>query len=424
MDNTFLDVVSPIQQKIPALRNDTVSVYILPKSKDGRYIFFNKDQLMFMYHLVRFNYFDRDIAEKIYYTLTRKEKLSSRWFQKLIGNRSYPISIYDKAQIKTTKKVTSKKIYYVNKKFASWLFEQINEHEDLLDRLLITEYDNSMHSIVANNLFGGKPSTVNYHDYTIRSLVASYAYQIVKQIPDDSTENINIQFSFPVNKQITTLLPDSTIFVYGKAYHFEYDNDTEQQYRLLSKVIRYIENSPFHDTNIYFIFNVVQKKNDLSISKRITTFLKNIETNNYHEQAFIEHLETEKIGIYGYPEFQSINQVAQSILIDLGIYHYSKPNLDMINNFSGLPYLADEIDEVPDGDFFDYYVRCQNDDFELITIPLIHIDYGKVGNDQWIKAIKKKYKDSYEHIGLVYSGQITTQFQMLDDDFFISLYLA
>lgn len=424
MADTFLDIISPVQQKIPALRKDTVSVFILPKSKDGRYIFFNKEQLMFMYHLVRFNYFDRDIAEKIYYILTRKKSLSTRWFQKLIGNRSYPISIYDKSQIKSSKKVSSKKIYYVNKKFTSWLFEQLNEHDDLLERLSITEYDESMHSIVANNLFGGKPSTVNFHDYTIRSLVASYAYHIVERLIDDTPEEINVQFSFPTNKQITTLLPDSTLFIYGKEYHFEYDNDTEQQFRLLSKVIRYIENSPFHDTNIYFIFNVAQKKSDPTISKRISTFLKNVESNSYNNKPFIEHLSNENIGIYGYPEFQSIHQVAQSILSDLGKYINSKPSLDQINNFSGFPYYADSIKSAEKEDFFDYYVTCQNDDFETIIIPLIYIDYAKVGNEQWLQSIKEVYQDSYLYIGLIYSSKITTQFQMLSDDFFISLYLS
>lgn len=421
MSNNFFNVSKPKIQRLPTLKKDTVAIYVLPKDTNGRYILFNKEQLVFLYHLLRFNYFDREIAENIYYISTRKEKLSLRTFQKFIGNKSYPLSIYEKKEV--SKKITNKKLYYVNKKFASWLLDELLKHADILKLLSVTEFNNSFHSLSANNIEGGKPKSINYHDYTIRKLMSHYARNISKSLINNTVDELNIQISFPVNKKISNILPDSTMFVFGKPFYFEYDNDTEQQYRLLSKVIRYIENTPFYDTNIYFIFKVADKKDDLSISKRIETFSNNVSSNYYHDIPFLEHLKTNKINIYAYPIFQSVEPVKETILKKSLPNFQSILDVNLINNFSGFPYFVDELIKTSSDSDFDYVIKCQNDDFDTIEIPIKLFSYSEIGNSNKLQTLKQKYQHQYQNIAILFFGGLKTQFENINDNYFIPIYI-
>lgn len=416
MENNPFFSSNLVSKKTVFIPKDTIAYFTISES-NNQYIFFNKDRLLLMYHLVRFGYFDRETINNIYFTITRKKSLTKQWLQNIIGNSRYPISASDsKLNGKT-------KIYYINSKFVRWLLTELLDHQDIMASISLTEREDSMHSIATNGLYGGKPKSINKHDYTIRVLTSKYAREVVEKIPHIDTETLNIQYSFPVNREISTLLPDSALFINNKVYYFEYDNGTEPQWKLLSKILRYISNTHFEDTNVYFIFNVAHKKRDLYMSERIFGFLNNIETNEYENKTIVESLASNNVNVFGLPEFQSITPVTESILSNMSIKK-KQMTVELLNSSRGLPFEIESIKSANDNSIFDYYVTYQNEYFLTSKMPIVFIDYGKAGNAHLLARLKSIYQSDYDHICLIYSESITTQFQILKDDFFIAVYLS
>ena len=75
-------------------KNDTIPkdaiAYYLPHPNGNKRVFFTKDTLLLMYHLVRLKFFSREMILDQYYILTGKN-LGHRTLYSLIGNSRMPI---------------------------------------------------------------------------------------------------------------------------------------------------------------------------------------------------------------------------------------------------------------------------------------------------------------------------------------------
>lgn len=394
-----------------------VAIYPISKS-NHQYIFFSRNRLYLMYHLLRFGYFDRGIIDNIYYTLSIKNSLTKQWLQSLIGGRGHPISEY------TDFKDGKRKIYYINKSFASWLLDEIQKHKDIVQDLLVTEYDGSLHSISTNNIRGGKPKSVNHHDLVTRRIASDCSRAVVQattlEIQKPQEQPLNIQFSFPTNRVVSNILPDATLFVNGVPFYIEYDNGTEKQWKLQSKILRYMSNPEFRNAAIFFVFKVANKR---VISKRITTFLSNIEHSVFDGNSVLSIITRAGISIYGYPIINATKQISVSIVNSMDLASPQPLTVGKLNGGSSFPYEAEAV-TIPhlENDFL-YFVDVLNEYYESETIPVLSIEYGKAGNETLLREIYDRYHSSYDHIALLFTASVSEQFQEFDyGGYYIPIY--
>lgn len=371
-----------------------------------------------MYHLLRFGYFDRGIIGNIYYTLSKKNSLTKQWLQSLIGGRGHPISEYPDF------KDGKRKIYYINKSFATWLLDEVQKHEDIVQDLLVTEYDGSLHSISTNNLRGGKPKSVNHHDLVTRRIASDCSRAVVQattlEIQKPQEQPLNIQFSFPTNRVVSNILPDATLFVNGVPFYIEYDNGTEKQWKLQSKILRYMSNPEFKNAAIFFVFKVANKR---VISKRITTFLSNIEHSVFDGNFVLSTITRSGISIYGYPIINATKQIGVSIVNSMDLASPQTLTVGKLNGGSSFPYEVEAV-TIPhlENDFL-YFVDVLNEYYESETIPVLSIEYGKAGNETLLHEMYDRYHTSYNHIALLFTSSVSEQFQEFDyDGYYIPIY--
>ena len=394
-----------------------VAIYPISKS-NHQYIFFSRNRLYLMYHLLRFGYFDRAIIDNIYYTLSTKNSLTKQWLQSLIGGRGHPISEY------TDFKDGKRKIYYINKSFATWLLDEIQKHKDIVKDLLVTEYDGSLHSISTNNLRGGKPKSVNHHDLVTRRIASDCSRAVVQattlEIQKPQEQPLNIQFSFPTNRVVSNILPDATLFVNGLPFYIEYDNGTEKQWKLQSKILRYMSNPEFRKAAIFFVFKVANKR---VISKRITTFLSNIEHSVFDGNSVLSTINRAGISIYGYPIINATKQIGVSIINSMNLANPQTLTVGKLNGGSSFPYEVEAV-TIPhlENDFL-YFVDVLNEYYESETIPVLSIEYGKAGNETLLREMYDRCHTSYDHIALLFTSSVSEQFQEFDyDGYYIPIY--
>ena len=403
--------------------SDAVEYFVLSESKMD-YIFFNKEQLLLMYHLIRFGYFDREIISNLYSSLAPKKALKSLWLQGCIGNRNFPISAYEERDGR-------KKIYYVNSKFAKWLFSVLPNHNDLYELSFVTEYDYSMFSIAANNLYGGKPRTVNIHDLNTRRFCARITKDISERCQHLSFLELNFQFSFPTNRQAVTALPDAAIFVKGKCYYVEYDRNTEAHFQLLGKIIAYFSEPYYEDSTVFFIFDSLgtpkgKDKNDFH--PRVLRFLKNIQELKYNksDNTYLENLKEKGVSILASPSQLSASQISYHICSSLNLIKDIdwKLTVERLSEIGGLPYDVLEIKSANDDGPFEYFVTVQNDSFEEEVLPLIRTSYIPAGFEKMLDELYREYKGQYNHVVIVFDKKINAQFYQLPySPFFLSLFL-
>lgn len=394
-----------------------VAIYPISKS-NHQYIFFSRNRLYLMYHLLRFGYFDRAIIDNIYYTLSTKNSLTKQWLQSLIGGRGHPISEY------TDFKDGKRKIYYINKSFASWLLDEIQKHKDIVKDLLVTEYDGSLHSISTNNLRGGKPKSVNHHDLVTRRIASDCSRAVVQattlEIQKPQEQPLNIQFSFPTNRVVSNILPDATLFVNGVPFYIEYDNGTEKQWKLQSKILRYMSNPEFRNAAIFFVFKVANKR---VISKRITTFLSNIEHSVFDGNSVLSTINRAGISIYGYPIINATKQISVSIINSMNLANPQTLTVGKLNGGSSFPYEVEAVTIPHLENEFLYFVDVLNEYYESETIPVLSIEYGKAGNETLLREMYDRYHTSYDHIALLFTSSVSEQFQEFDyDGYYIPIY--
>lgn len=119
-------------------------------------IYFNQDHLFTMLYLIRFSYFDRNIFQAIYSSVSKNETYNRNFFQELIGNRNFPIS-------KATQYTYQRRhVYYLNLRFRKWLFSFLEEH-DVFGSFL-EMYETKEVTAIRNypNLYtGGEPKIMN-----------------------------------------------------------------------------------------------------------------------------------------------------------------------------------------------------------------------------------------------------------------------
>lgn len=419
-ENIFFNV-SSIDENIKLTPpQDSIAYYPISQQK-MQYIFFNKKQLLLMYHLLRFSYFDREIIKNIYHSLEPNRILQSSWLQSCIGNRSYPISIYPEF------KDGRKKIYYLNKKFAKWLLDTLTlpKFSEFYEMAKSTEYDFSLYSIKSNNLYGGKPRTVNIHDLKTRRLCASIAKEISQRLSGISFESLNIQYSFPTNRKVITLLPDAVIFINGVPFYIEYDRNTELHFQLLSKVIGYFTESYYKNGTVFFVFDELGKPLRNEFHRRVKTFLSKVETTFYQDtnKTYYDMLEENNVTLVANPAEFSVSQIAHHIIKTFYEEHIPKLTIDKVSGLGGLPFEILEITENHNS-FFHYEVKVMDDSYEESLIPVLEVSYITAGFALQLEQIYQEYNAQYKHVALRFDRAINAQFYPLPhQNFFIPIFI-
>lgn len=392
--------VVPLVYKIP---KNTIAYYRFynKSSKSDDYIFFDNDKLLIMYQLLRFRFFDFEIMENIAFGIHGTNL--RRWLKELIGTTYYPISsarlLHDKRQ----------KIFYFNKAFVEWLNEILESYPVFSPLLSVTESEQSIHALSNFGYKGGKPNQVNLHDYGVRKLAASSFKNLGELLGGDFSMRGTMQLSFPVVRNLSYVVPDATLFIKDKAYHIEYDNNTETHAQLLSKLLRYSDDEDFYNSIIFFSFKT-RNKNNL-FSERITRFL------NFPEHAIYDSgltvydkLTLHNIKIFGLPLINSTVQIAKNIYTDLK----GSPDCFLPQFISGGEGVIEEINFVSQSDIpgIDYMLEYQDVSFMRNSLPILYVRYGLLGEHKRMVEAMSSFQSQYTSVGLLMDDDIHTQFQI------------
>lgn len=404
LDQKNLDI--PLNTRIP---KHTIAYY-RRNNKSKKYIYFTKEKLLLVYHLNRFSFFDREIADNIYMSLTGGKKIANNWFSSLVGGDStYPFSVHP------TFKDSKKTVYYINRRFSKWVIATIKKFPPLSELTRVTEYTHSLYSIETNNLYGGKPKTVNIHDLNARRYASRIAVEITQRCSHLSSDELNIQYAFPSNRKAITLLPDAALFVCGKVFYLEYDRNTEAHYQLLGKIIAYFSEKHYKHSRVCFIFDNLGKKYSegdyhYDMNPRVVRFIQNIESKFYREtdKTFYDFLRGSDVSVLATPSVHATSQIAYYILDVLGL---APPvTNDMLVN---APYDVLDVVEAEKDSPFDVMLKVYNDFFEEIEIPVIRSPYVLVGIDKWLDNLYNEYHEQYDHIAIAFDKEVTSQYYPL-----------
>ncbi|MFS1664579.1 hypothetical protein [Streptococcus sp. zg-JUN1979] len=390
-------------------------VFHIPPA-ERRKINYSKIKLLWAYHLFKFQYFTFEIASNIFYSLTKKQ-LDRKWFMTNVGSRNFPFSEYPKPFKSRTK------FFYINKLFWSWVLEHLAEIEEYQTSIKeTTDYEGSPFTIRANKMRSGKPSRITEHDYKTRLLVSQIVRELISKCDKEVTAlSLNIHYFFPSDKtHLTFAVPDCILFTPDDMFLIEYDNRTETQPRLLSKILRYADSPFFRNTTIYFSFNVADT---VVLSKRIKNFSQNVAFRTTTNGRVFERLVDNGVRVYALPEKNTVSQIAYSLFDKIvGRVRYPVDVKPLYKTVLGQYYHL-TIKVAPKGDYFDYYATGTDDDFQEVTIPLLYMEYGLVGNELLLQQIAEKVGDTYKHIGLLIEGKIDDQVYQFDDKRFVAIYL-
>lgn len=254
-----------------------IFTYNYSLNTNENYFVFSKDEILLFYHLSRFQYFDREMLNDICFITSEDMKISKRKFYQLIGNRNYPISEFERL-------VDRRKIYYLNRRFVTWIHKIMNDDFFLNKKIQVTEFNKSYYSSSATNATGGNPIKIFKHDLNTKRYVLKIARSILEKVEQPNRELLNIQFAFPISKDKVSLVPDAALFVRGVCYFIEYDRNTEQQYKLLAKIIGYFQIDLYTGSHVFFIFDNISQSRYKGLHLRIRNFVRNI-TNKYFGES-------------------------------------------------------------------------------------------------------------------------------------------
>ena len=412
------------EKKIEHVPKDAIAYY-LPHPNGNKKVFFTKDTLLLMYHLVRLKFFSREMILDQYYILTGKELYNDALYN-LIGNSRMPICYF-----KPNYNIGCTKFMYVPTVFATWLLDIIQEIPELAEMTEVTEFKGSHYSLMTNKMRGGTYGikSINIHDLNTRKLTLKIGRKIVEQSTDFSPRELNITCFFPTNPKLISLVPDAVIFVNGQRYFIEYDRNTEQHYKLLGKIIGYFEEKYYKGDTIFFVFANISEPKDNRLHKRVVNFIDNLYTVPFRDSGFsyYEKAQGNNVTLFALPEINALSQITEVIIHDLTIDDSPENErlLEKCKSDDILPYDVVSAELVEDNDSpFSLILTYIDDYFDEKKMPLIKLNYGDVSNHDYFEKLYERYKDEYTMVGLLFSSEITKQYyQMPHSDFFMELYI-
>ena len=412
------------EKKIEHVPKDAIAYY-LPHPNGNKKVFFTKDTLLLMYHLVRLKFFSREMILDQYYILTGKELYNDALYN-LIGNSRMPICYF-----KPSYNIGCTKFMYVPTVFATWLLDIIQEIPELSKLTEVTEFKGSHYSLMTNKMRGGTYGikSINIHDLNTRKLTLKIGRKIVEQSTDFSPRELNITCFFPTNPKLISLVPDAVIFVNGQRYFIEYDRNTEQHYKLLGKIIGYFEEKYYKGDTIFFVFANISEPKDNRLHKRVVNFIDNLYTVPFRDSGFsyYEKAQGNNVTLFALPEVNALSQITEVIIHDLTIDDSPENErlLEKCKSDDILPYDVVSAELVEDNDSpFSLILTYIDDYFDEKKMPLIKLNYGDVSNHDYFEKLYERYKDEYTMVGLLFSSEITKQYyQMPHSDFFMELYI-
>lgn len=418
------DILKREKVDLDQIPSDAIAYYT-PHSQSRKRIYFSKDTLLLMYHLVRLKYFSRDMIFDQYYILTKK-KLSKRVLYSLIGNKTMPITSFSDDY-----RIMNVKFFYVSKSFTTWLLNIVHEIPEFIELMDVTEYEGSHYSLVTNRISGGKNGIkkINPHDYNARKLCLKIGRELIDRLPDISPRELNITYFFPTNRELISVVPDAVIFVQGERYYLEYDRNTEQHYKLLAKIIGYFEETYYAGDSIFFVFDNIAKPRNNLLHKRVENFISNVNQIKYNDTGltYFEQAQRNQVSLYALPSVNSISQITEKIIDDI-MQDQEQNEEELIQQFKKakvVPYeiVSVEFAENIDGPF-DYLLTYIDDYFEKQKMPLVKMYYGDVSMPSFLETLYQNFKNDYQKCGVIFSKEITQQYYPLPhDDFFTSLYM-
>ena len=412
------------EKKIEHVPKDAIAYY-LPHPNGNKKVFFTKDTLLLMYHLVRLKFFSREMILDQYYILTGKELYNDALYN-LIGNSRMPICYF-----KPSYNIGCTKFMYVPTVFATWLLDIIQEIPELAELTEVTEFKGSHYSLMTNKMRGGTYGikSINIHDLNTRKLTLKIGRKIVEQSTDFLPRELNITCFFPTNPKLISLVPDAVIFVNGQRYFIEYDRNTEQHYKLLGKIIGYFEEKYYKGDTIFFVFANISEPKDNRLHKRVVNFIDNLYTVPFRDSGFsyYEKAQGNNVTLFALPEVNALSQITEVIIHDLTIDDSPENErlLEKCKSDDILPYEVVSAELVEDNDSpFSLILTYIDDYFDEKKMPLIKLNYGDVSNHDYFEKLYERYKDEYTMIGLLFSSEITKQYyKMPHSDFFMELYI-
>ena len=412
------------EKKIEHVPKDAIAYY-LPHPNGNKKVFFTKDTLLLMYHLVRLKFFSREMILDQYYILTGKELYNDALYN-LIGNSRMPICYF-----KPSYNIGCTKFMYVPTVFATWLLDIMQEIPELAEMTEVTEFKGSHYSLMTNKMRGGTYGikSINIHDLNTRKLTLKIGRKIVEQSTDFSPRELNITCFFPTNPKLISLVPDAVIFVNGQRYFIEYDRNTEQHYKLLGKIIGYFEEKYYKGDTIFFVFANISEPKDNRLHKRVVNFIDNLYTVPFRDSGFsyYEKAQGNNVTLFALPEINALSQITEVIIHDLTIDDSPENErlLEKCKSDDILPYDVVSAELVEDNDSpFSLILTYIDDYFDEKKMPLIKLNYGDVSNHDYFEKLYERYKDEYTMVGLLFSSEITKQYyQMPHSDFFMELYI-
>ena len=412
------------KEKIEHIPKDVVAHY-LPNPNSEKKIYFTRDTILLMYHLIRLRYFSREMILDQYYILTGKE-LNNRTLYSFIGNSRMPLSHFE-----DNYRIGKTKFLYVPKYFADWLLDIIHEFPGLIELTKVTEFKGSHYSLETNKMIGGKDGIrkIHLHDYHTRRLALKIGRRIVEQCTDLSPRELNITYFFPFNRKLISLVPDAVIFVRGQRYLIEYDRNTEPHFKLLGKIMGYFQKKYYQGDTIFFVFDNISEPKDNRLHVRIMNFINNLYTVAVGDSGFSYYEKTQEnnVTLFALPEVNALSQITEAIMHDI-VIEDSQENERLLRkcrteNVLYYDVVSAELVEDPDSPF-SLILTYIDDYFDEEKMPLVKLDYGDVSNYDYFKILYERYKDEYAMIGVVFSSEITKQYYIIPhSEFLMALYI-
>lgn len=411
------------KEKTEHIPKDAVAYY-LPTPNSER-IYFTRDTILLMYHLIRLKYFSREMVLDQYFILTGKE-LNNRTLYSFIGNRNMPLSHFE-----DNYRIGKTKFMYVTKGFADWLLDIIHEIPGITELTKVTEFKGSHYSLKTNKMIGGKDGIrkIHLHDYHTRRLALKIGRRIVEQCTDLSHKELNITYFFPFNRKLISLIPDAVVFVKGQRYFIEYDRNTEPHFKLFGKILGYFEEKYYRGDTIFFVFDNISEPKDNRLHVRVMNFINNLYTIPFGDSGLFYYDKTQEsnVTLFALPEVNALSQITEAIMHDI-VIEDSQENKRLLHKCRTeyvLPYdvVSAELVEDPDSPF-SLILTYIDDYFDKVKMPLVKLDYGDVSNYDYFEILYERYKDEYAMIGVVFSSEITKQYYIIPhSEFLMALYI-
>ena len=412
------------KEKMEHIPKDVVAYY-LPSPNSAKKIYFTRDTILLMYHLIRLRYFSREMILDQYYILTGKE-LNNRSLYSFIGNSRMPLSHFE-----DNYRIGKTKFLYVPKYFADWLLDIIHEIPGITELTKVTEFKGSHYSLKTNKMIGGKDGIrkIHLHDYHTRRLALKIGRRIVEQCTDLSPKELNITYFFPFNRKLISLIPDAVVFVKGQRYFIEYDRNTEPHFKLFGKILGYFEEKYYRGDTIFFVFDNISEPKDNRLHVRIMNFINNLYTIPFGDSGLFYYDKTQEsnVTLFALPEVNALSQITEAIMHDIVIEDSQEDErlLHKCRTENVLPYevVSAELVEDPDSPF-SLILTYIDDYFDEEKMPLVKLDYGDVSNYDYFRILYERYKDEYAMIGVVFSSEITKQYYIIPhSEFLMALYI-